>query len=207
MLWLDGVYAPDRKGKPRLHRARTPDRAQLEALAGTIAHRVCRHLARRGWLEGEGESAYLSDGAGGDAMDALRMSPITYRIATGPHAGRKVATLQTLPADADSLEGAAGQVGGFSLHAGVAAEAHESHKLERLCRTIARPAIAEKRLSISPQGRVRYELKTRRKNGTTHVEFESIDFIAKFAALVPQPRAHLMRFHGILAPNANLRAQ
>jgi hypothetical protein len=30
----------------------------------------------------------------------------------------------------------AGQVGGFSLHAGVTAEAHESHKLERLCRYI-----------------------------------------------------------------------
>jgi hypothetical protein len=54
---------------------------------------------------------------------------------------------------------------------------------------------------------VRYELKTPWKNGTTHVEFEPIDFIAKLAALVPPPRAHLTRFHGIFAPNANLRAQ
>ncbi|MCE3002026.1 MAG: transposase, partial [Xanthomonadaceae bacterium] len=41
----------------------------------------------------------------------------------------------------------------------------------------------------------------------THVEFEPIDFIAKLAALVPPPRTHLTRFHGIFAPNANLRAQ
>lgn len=34
-----------------------------------------------------------------------------------------------------------------------------------------------------------------------------MDFIAKLAALVPPPRAHLTRFHGIFAPNANLRAQ
>ena len=50
----------------------------------TIAHRVCRHLVRQGWLEGEDESAFLSDRAGGDdGMDGLRMSSITYRIATG----------------------------------------------------------------------------------------------------------------------------
>jgi hypothetical protein len=178
MLLLDGVYdrsAEAAPREPRLHPARAPSPTELAALAGTIAHRVCRHLVRQGWLEGAGESAFLTDGAGGeDAMDALRMSSITYRIATGPHAGRKVATLQTLPADADSLAGDAGQVGGFSLHAGVAAQAHERDKLERLCRYITRPAIAEKRLSISPHGRVRYEFKTPWRNGTTHVEFEPV---------------------------------
>jgi hypothetical protein len=91
--------------------------------------------------------------------------------------------------------------------AGVAAQAHERDKLERLCRYIARPAIAERRLSISPQGWVRYQLKTPWKNGTTHVEFEPVEFIAKLAALVPPPRAHLTRCHGIFAPNASLRAQ
>ncbi len=211
MLWLDGVYEdtterPQRK--PRLHRTRAPTSAQLTELANTIAHRVCRHLSRRGWLEGEDESVFLSDSAGSDdGMDGLRMSSMTYRIATGRDAGRKVVTLQTLPGDAGPLEGDAGKVGGFSLHAGVAAEAHESHKLEKLCRYITRPAISEQRLSISPQGRVRYQLKTPWRNGTTHVEWDAVDFIAKLAALVPPPRAHLTRFHGVFAPNANLRAQ
>ncbi|ULH02022.1 transposase [Aeromonas caviae] len=211
MLWLDGMYdanvEPPRR-KPRLRRARAPTSAQLTQLANTIAHRVCRHLSRRGWLEGEDESVFLSDSAGSDdGMDGLRMSSMTYRIATGRDAGRKVVTLQTLPGDAGSLEGDAGKVGGFSLHAGVAAEAHESHKLEKLCRYITRPAISEQRLSISPQGRVRYQLKTPWRNGTTHVEWDAVDFIAKLAALVPPPRAHLTRFHGVFAPNANLRAQ
>ena len=44
---------------------------------------------------------------------------------------------------------------------------------------------------------MRYQLKTPWRNGTTHVEFEPIEFIAKLAALVPPPRAHLTRFHGI----------
>ena len=72
---------------------------------------------------------------------------------------------------------------------------------------LTRPAISEQRLSISPQGRVRYQLKTPWRNGTTHVEWDAVDFIAKLAALVPPPRAHLTRFHGVFAPNANLRAQ
>ncbi|HRF55265.1 MAG TPA: transposase [Aquimonas sp.] len=135
------------------------------------------------------------------------MRSITYRIATDRDAGRRIVTRQTLPGDAGPLEGDAGMVGGFSLHAGVAAEEHESHKLEKLCRYITRPAISEKRLSISPQGRVRYQLKTPWKNGTTHVEWDPVDFIAKLATLVPPPRAHLTRFHGVFAPNANLRAE
>ena len=65
MLWLDGVYdanvEPPRR-KPRLRRA--PTSAQLTQVANTIAHRVCRHLSRRGWLEGEDESVFLSDSAG-----------------------------------------------------------------------------------------------------------------------------------------------
>ena len=32
-------------------------------------------------------------------------------------------------------------------------------------------------------------------------------FLRQLAALVPRPRLHLIRFHGILAPNAGLRAQ
>jgi len=182
-------------------RASAPTFAQLTLLADKIAHRVCRHLERNGWLEGEDESVFLSDRAGcDDGLDALRMSSITYRIATGAQAGRVVTTLQTIPADTDAPEGDAGKVGGFSLHAGVAAEAHEGQKLERLCRYIARPAISEKRLSLSPQGKVRYQLKTPWKNGTTHVEFEPVEFIAKLAALVPPPRAHLIRFHGVFTP-------
>ena len=213
MLWLDGVYEARTASNgeslvPRLRRTRAPTSAQLTQLADTIARRVCRHLAKRGWLEGEADSAFLTDSAGGDdGLDALQMRSITYRIATGRDVGRKVVTLQTLPGDPGSLEGEAGKVGGFSLHAGVAAEAHESKKLEKLCRYITRPAISEQRLSILPQGRVRYALKTPWRNGTTHVEFEPVDFIAKLAALVPPPRVHLTRFHGIFAPNANLRAQ
>ena len=80
-----------------------------------------------------------------------------------------------------------------SLHAGVAARADQRQKLERLCRYISRPAISEKRLSLTPNGNVRYELKTPYRDGTTHVIFEPLDFIARLAALVPKPRVNLTR--------------
>ncbi len=93
------------------------------------------------------------------------------------------------------------------MHAGVAARAGQRQKLERLCRYISRPAIAEKRLSLTPNGNVRYQLKTPYRDGTTHVIIEPLDFIARLAALVPKPRVNLTRFHGVLAPNSQLRAR
>ncbi len=41
---------------------------------------------------------------------------------------------------------------------------------------------------MPPQGRVRYQLKTPWRNGTTHVEWDPVDFIAKLAALVAARR-------------------
>ncbi|EBR0282940.1 transposase, partial [Escherichia coli] len=65
----------------------------------------------------------------------------------------------------------------------------------------------EKRLALTANGQVRYELKTPYRNGTTHVIFEPLDFIAKLAALVPKPRVNLTRFHGVFAPNSKHRVQ
>jgi len=35
--------------------------------------------------------------------------------------------------------------------------------------------------------------------------FEPLDFLARLAALVPRPRAHLLTYHGVLAPAAKWR--
>jgi len=131
---------------------------------------------------------------------------ITYLIAVGPQAGRKVFTLQTLPACDEPFDDRVGKVAGFSLHAGVAAKAHQCQKLERLCRYISRPAVSEKRLSLTPNGNIRYQLKTPYRDGTTHAIFEPLDFIARLAALAPKPRVNLTRFHGVFAPNSKHRA-
>ena len=66
--------------------------------------------------------------------------------------------------------------------------------------------MAVERLSLTAQGQVRYCLKTPYRDGTTHIVLEPLDFIARLAALVPPPRVHLTRFHGVFAAHAALRS-
>ena len=146
-------------------------------LAQILAHRIGRFLERQGLLERDAddcmdaggrathgavaENSYLAgEGLEAGPMDQLLGSSITYRIAVGPQQGRKVFTLQTLLACDEPFGDGVGKVAGFSLHAGVAARADERRKLERLCRYITRPAVSEKRLSLTPNGNIRYQLKT-----------------------------------------------
>src|SRR5205809_1800230 len=97
------------------------------------------------------------------------------------------------------------QMSGFSVHANVSIDARDRLRLERLARYVSRPAVSTERLSELPDGRLLYRLKRRWRNGTTEVVFQRSDFIAKLAALVPAPRAHLRTYHGILAPAAKWR--
>ena len=50
------------------------------------------------------------------------------------------------------------------------------------------------------------KLKTPWHDGTTHLVMSPLEFMQRLAALVPRPRPHLIRFRGVLAPNAKLRA-
>jgi hypothetical protein len=154
------------------------------------------------------ESSYLTlDLQDDDAMNQLQGHSITYRIAVGPQQGRKVFTLQTIPSweDDDFGTNQVGKIAGFSLHAGVATKTRERRTLERLCRYISRPAVSEKRLALTWQGKVRYQLETPYGDGTTHIIFEPLDFMAKLAALAPKPRANFIRYHGVLALNSKQR--
>jgi len=210
MLVLDGVYVENGHGGLRFHRLKAPNVDELKALVHAISHRLARFLERRGFLERDAENSYLAlEPDDDDAMAQLQGHSITYRIAVGPQQGRKVFTLQTLPPDEDDSGGSdrVAKEAGFSLHAGVSTEAHQRDKLERLCRYVSRPAVSEKRLAITSNGNVRYQLKTPYRDGTTHVIFEPLDFIAKLAALVPKPRTNLTRFHGVFAPNSKLRVR
>jgi len=50
-------------------------------------------------------------------------------------------------------------------------------------------------------------LKKKWKDGTTHMEFNPMELMEKLAALVPYPRIHTIRFHGIMAPHAKNRSK
>ena len=208
MLFLDGAY---RFGgnKARFHRARratnddpgsSPGQV-LARLLDALARRIARLLERRGLLIADAGNPNFELELG-SSLDQIQAASIHYRIAVGPHAGRRALTLYSVP----PLEEEPGipplaRLYGFSLHAGTVCEAHQRSKLERLCRYITRPPVATKRLSIDDRGRVVYRYKRPFRDGSTHVVLEPLDFIARLAALVPRPRLNLTRWHGVFAPN------
>jgi ribosomal protein S27E len=231
MLFLDGVYVTrchdgdsgnaDNRSQV-FRRVNAPSKADLEMVLQQLSSKLARMLVKEGVLTQDSENSYLTlDHLEVEPMQQVHGHSITYRIAIGLQQGKKVFTLQTLlPKDAeDDRFSHVAKAGGFSLHAGVAVQPHERKKLEHLCRYVVRPAISEQRLALTRDGRVRYELKTAYRGGTTHVIFEPLDFMyrmygmpraqrcagaamAKLAALVPKPRVNLTRFHGVFAPNS-----
>jgi hypothetical protein len=127
----------------------------------------------------------------------------------GPRAGQKLFTLQTVAPRLQGLEAepnSAARAGEFSLHAGLGIAPNERAKLERLCRYVSRPPVACERLALMASGQVRYTLKTPYRDGTTHIVLEPLDLMARLAALVPTPRMHLTRYHGMFAPHSQYRA-
>jgi hypothetical protein len=175
-----------------------------------IAERIGAVLEQEGLIERDMENAWLAMQGEGGPLDDLIGHSITYRIAVGPKAGQRLFTLQTVPAKEPEPEqqgdhrGAA-NAGGFSLHAGLDIQPHQHEKLEQLCRYVSRPPIAVERLALISSGQVRYTLKTPYRDGTTHIVLEPLDLLARLAALVPPPRMHLTRFHGVFAPHSKLR--
>jgi hypothetical protein len=87
-----------------------------------------------------------------------------------------------------------------------------------------RGAIALSRLSELPDGRVAYHMKRplpalhgrpgeRAKlaaiggcDGRTHLVLTGVELLRKLAPLIPPPRFHLLRVHGVFAPNSKLRS-
>ena len=50
-------------------------------------------------------------------------------------------------------------------------------------------------------------MKTPWKDGTTHVSFSPLDFIARLVVLIPPPRVNMIRYHGVFAPNFKARQE
>ena len=95
---------------------------------------------------------------------------------------------------------------GLTQHAAVRCGADDRQGLEQLCRYIRRPALASERVQTNAAGQVELKLKTPWRDGTSNPRLSPLEFMQRLAALAPRPRLHQIRFHGVLAPNAKLRA-
>lgn len=71
---------------------------------------------------------------------------------------------------------------------------------------VARPPLAAGSLEKISDDEYSFKLKTPWQDGTTHLILSAMELIEKLSALVPPPRQNLVRYHGVLAPNAKLRS-
>jgi Putative transposase/Transposase zinc-binding domain len=105
--------------------------------------------------------------------------------------------------------------GGFSVDASVRIEGEDRAGIERLVRYCARPPFALERLHAtqgsaslaSPDSRLLYRFPKPDVHGRTEILLTPLELLQRLARFVPPPRVHRHRYHGVLAPNAKLRAQ
>ncbi len=117
--------------------------------------------------------------------------------------------------------------GGFSLDASVRIHGSDRAGRERLLRYCARPPFALDRLRIERESgdqdrraegranpdpsrsrgvrRVFYQPARPTRDGRSVLALSPLEFLQALSRLIPPPRVHRHRYHGVLAPNARLR--
>ena len=210
-LFIDGCYELGDEGEPiRFIATPPPTVSEINQVTEQIIKRLTKYLIRQQIIVRDDDNKFQLEISDEDTFSRLQASSVTYRFATGPSKGKKAMVLRSLNgqmADGDHATsyGLVAKSSGFSLHAGVATRKGEREKLERICRYIARPAIAESRLSINEEGDVVYRFKKPWSDGTTSIKMTPLELLERLAALVPRPRVHLTRFHGVLGPHYKYR--
>jgi hypothetical protein len=107
-----------------MRRARRPTDTELTQLLDRLSRRIVRILERRGLLIADPVHPHL-DFEPGSSLDRVQAASIQYRIAIGPHAGRKALTLYSVsPMQAAPSIWLLARVAGFSLHAASVCESH-----------------------------------------------------------------------------------
>ena len=184
-LLPDGVFAAGPDGAVAFHPLPPPWDDDVVRLLEQIARAVHRLVQRRLALEGDDAPPDLLASEQAEAVASL---PVAGRGAV-PRPGRRSAFLD-----------------GYSLHADRLIDAEDREGLERLCRSGARSPVASSRLSRDPSGRVVMSLKRPLRDGRTELAFTPVEFLRRLATLIPPPRSHLTRYHGVFAPHHALRA-
>jgi hypothetical protein len=207
-LALDGAYqyGDGHEETPRFFVLPPPGYNDVSRVLVGTARRLQRLLESRAE---ESDDALARDEP---LLALLAAASLRSRTAAGPHAGepwRRVGD-RIDPGDPSDDPDASSRVPecrGLSLHADVAVPARDRRRLERLCRYVARPPLANDRLEEHANGRLTVRLKTPWRDGTTHALMERSELIDRLVPLIPPPRAHQVRYHGILAPCASLRSR
>ncbi|MFN2378172.1 MAG: transposase [Candidatus Binatia bacterium] len=205
-LFLDGVYEVLPRGAGiRFIALPSPDAQEVARVLADTTARVVRALAAAGYEVDPDLGDEDALAREHPVLAAIYEAAVRGRVAAGTQPGQPVIRLGR-PSKAETLSppsiSPAAVLGGFSLHAGVAMAAGDRGGLERLCRYVARPPLAEQRLEELADGRIVYRLRHRWRDGTSAVVLEPRDLLARLAAQIPPPRMHQVCYHGVLGPCA-----
>lgn len=202
-LALDGVYVRDGGHAPRFLPLPPPSPHDVARVLAGTARRIARLVALR--AESDDDALARDE----PLLATLAAASLRSRVAMGPDAGQRWRRLgdRVEPAGEGDPDASPHipEHGGMSLHADVAVPARDRRRLERLCRYVARPPLAHDRLEVRPDGRLALRLRTRWRDGTTHILTERHELLERLVPLIPLPRAHQVRDHGVLAPCASAR--
>ncbi len=203
MLALDGVYFHEGwTHSPRFIALPPPANADVERVVRRVRKRVMKLLVQQ-----DGENDELSERE--PLLAACVAGSLTHRVATGTKEGAALSVIRqgelVRPHNNEKSLRCA-NVDYFSLHANTRVGAGERKRLEKLCRYVARPPISNELLEELSDGRIAYKLKRPRQDGTAAVVFEPAELLERMAALVPPPRVHQVRYHGVLASASSLRS-
>jgi hypothetical protein len=214
MLALDGVYVRDTgTNELRFHPLATLTHEHVVDVAAGTADRVRKVLKKHGRFDENDcyvhteQEPIIEQQALLDCYQASAQGRDLFsQRAPGPSL-RLVTEDNRTANQSDDKQRLLAQVDGISVHAATWVDGRDRKRLEQLCQYISRPALAQDRLHIQDDGRVRYDMKRTWADGTHAIVLEPFDFIARLCALVPAPYFNLTRFHGVLAPHAKLRAE
>lgn len=207
-LFVDGCYELNEQKEPiDFWVASPPTAKEIEEVLTKIISKLTKYLERQKIIiRDDGDGGFQIPIPDEDTLSKLQATSVTYRFATGKSKGKKAMVLKSVTDnDHTATKGLVAKNSGFSLHAGVATKAHERDRLEKVCRYIARPAVAEERLSTNDQGDVIYRFKKPWDDGTTAMKLTPMELMERLVALVPRPRVHLTRYHGVLGPHYKYR--
>ena len=205
-IFLDGGYTFDeREQRPVFHDL--GDTLTSEDVANTVQRifaRAFKALGKSGFLE----DGNVPDGdVEVDGVTLIDGASVKGKIAFGPRAGQPVRRIR-LPMD-DTGPMIRGELvatmNWFNLKADKKVKGHQRWKLARLLRYIARPPLANDRLTLADDGTIRYSMKKPWSDGTIEIQLSGVELVEKIAAAVPPPNGHLTRYFGVLAPNSKIR--
>lgn len=206
-LFLDGVYVRGDDGELDFHEMDEPTPEQVADVAERTAKRVIKLLERAGKsfdaeFQDDETAQFISRQP---ALASLYAAAARGVDLSGDRAGQP--TMRLIQHDSVEKKEPHAVARGINLHAAVAFDARDRPRMERMCRYLARPPIAQHRLTRRSDGSLRYEMKRVWRDGTSAIVLQPLDLIARLCAMIPPPRFNMIRFHGVFAPNAKLRSE